>query len=81
MVSTWEDLRTELAADVAISGELRHQMRPLAPPCRCRRKARWTPAQAIVHRNVEPLQRPPRARHQISSLFSQFWSLSLPTVT
>ena len=80
MVSTWEDLRTELAADVAISGELRHQDATAGPRRAVVGERQGVPpaAQAVVHRNAGArFERVlPRARHQISSLFSQFWSLS-----
>ena len=80
MVSTWEDLRAELAADVAIGGELRHQDATAGPRRAVVGERQGVPpaAQTVVHSNAgSRFERViPRARHQISSLFSQFWSLS-----
>ena len=74
MVSTWEDLCAELAADVAIRGELSHQD-AAAGSCRAVGGVRQgvpAAAQAVVHGDAGSRFecRLPRARHQICSLLS-----------
>ena len=79
LISTWEDLGTELTADVSVRGELRHQ--DAAAGASCAVGGVWqgvpTAAQAVVHRNAGSCFERilPRAWHQISRLFSHGRSL------
>ena len=79
LVSTWEDLCAELAADVTIRGELSHQD-AAAGSCRAVGGVRQgvpTAAQAVTHGDAGSRFKRvlPRAWHQIRGLLSRFRSL------